>query len=555
MENRLPEILVVDDKEKNLHAVKTILKILNTEIITAKSGNEALKILRKKQFAVILLDVQMPKMNGFEVAELIRSREATQNIPIIFITAISKEDQHVFKGYEVGAVDYLFKPINPDILINKVRIFLQLFRHKNHLEELVQDRTSQLIKRNEELISAKKSADNANLAKSQFLANMSHELRTPMNGVLGFINLCLMKDIPDEQRKYLELAKISADKLLNVMGDILDFSKIEADKLELEIISFNFRKILDDILVPLEPMAREKDLSFSWHVDNEVPDNLTGDSTRLSQVITNLVENAIKFTKQGSVEVFVKIKEIEAFSVLLYLTVKDSGIGIANDKQDLVFQAFSQADISHTRKYGGTGLGLAIASNLVKMMGGDIWLESSTAPLQNNDDASGQGSCGTSFHFTARFDFLPPEAESEKIISLNNRVDSKLESKTKQLNILLVEDDFVNRLFTSSLIEDTGWQVTIAENGKEALQAFLNNNFDLILMDIQMPVMDGFEATAAIRKNEKETGDHIPIIAMTAHALTGVREKCLEVGMDDYITKPVKEKDFFSAVDRHYRNK
>jgi signal transduction histidine kinase/DNA-binding response OmpR family regulator len=555
----------------------------------------------------------------------------------------------------------------------------ELAQHRGDLEEQVTARTSELRAINAQLLEAKEKAEEASRIKSEFLANISHEIRTPRNGVIGMTELALGTELSGEQREYLELVRTSADSLLRIINDVLDFSKIEAGKLEVDRVDFKLRDTLEDTVKAFGVRAAQKGLELACEVREDVPEVLVGDPTRLRQVLVNLLGNALKFTDQGEVALQVQVQHSGTEGITLHFAISDTGIGIPAEKQRVIFDAFSQADGSTTRKYGGTGLGLTISSRLVELMGGRIWV----------DSVVGQGS---TFHFTAHFGAhdAPSEGSAAGDVSLvglrvlvvddnatNRRIlkqtlglwkaeaslaesgqaalvalrqarDSgqpfrlvlsdahmpgmdgftlaaqikqeaslaaatiimltsggqrgdaarcrelgiaayltkpirqaelketvlsvlaskspgiapstlitrhslrearSASSRLETLRVLLAEDNPVNQQLAVQLLQKRGLKPVVVGDGRKAVEAIEAQSFDLVLMDVHMPEMDGFEATAAIREKETKTGTHVPIIAMTAHAMKGDRERCLAAGMDFYVAKPIRPEQLFQAIE------
>ena len=480
-----------------------------------QSAELLLAIMMGTMFVLYLLSLTLEKIISAPILALANTAHEVAETKNYSLRATDAE-----RGDEIGALVHNFNGMVAQMQDHESR----LLGHGEELEREVAARTS-------ELAGAKQRAEVANKAKSEFLANMSHEIRTPMNGVIGMTALVLQSDVTAEQRAYLEIVESSADSLLVIINDILDFSKMEAGKLSLDPIEFDLPARIDDIMRLLAPRAAQKKIGLIHTVAPDVPTRLIGDPGRWRQIIVNLVGNAIKFTESGEVTVRIELGARDSAGDTIHISVADTGIGIAAESQAAIFDSFAQADASTTRKFGGTGLGLSIASQLTRLMGGRIWVNS--VPR-----------IGSTFHVTIPFQLAPEDALP--VVQIPASAHTK---GFRPLRVLLAEDNAVNALLASVLLKKAGHHVTHVVNGRKALDALAENAFDLILMDVQMPEMDGMEATAQIRRSEGSTGRHIPIVAFTAHAMAEDRKRFLDVGVDGYLTKPFSPDQLHAVID------
>ncbi len=513
-----PKILIVDDLVENLISLEAILDDFDIEIVRALSGVEALKLAMKEEFALVILDVQMPEMNGYETLEMMRQRKKTRLLPVIFVSAIHQSDLHIIKGIETGAVDFIPKPVIPDILRGKVRVFLDLYLQRVRLDHLLEE----MEEANINLKIAKDRAEKATRVKSMFLANMSHEIRTPLNGVIGISKVLQKSELNNEQNDLLNIITKSGENLLLIINDILDFSKIESGQIQLESISFQLEELVENVYQLMKFKAEEKKIDLNYTIDKDVPRILCGDPLRINQILINLVNNAIKFTHHGKVEIHIELIDNYEHVPRILFRVIDTGIGISEEGKQLLFKEFHQTESSMSRRYGGTGLGLAISKNLVNLMNGEINVESE----------EGKGS---------EFSFRLPLKES----TMEKKEKQLPDQLSKEIRILVAEDNLINQKVFKLSLRQLGYTCDIAKNGQEAYDMHINESYDLIFMDMQMPEVDGLQATSMIREYEKEHSDFpiTYIAAVTANSLEEDKKECIIGGMNNFLSKPFSGKD------------
>lgn len=538
------KILVVDDDPTARLLMRDALQKTGFDVHLALDGADALRQFAGEFFNLVLLDVDMPGMNGIDVCTALRSKGG-EHLPIVMVTGLD-DVKSVEAAYQAGATDFIAQPINWALIGHRVNYLLRASRalselseanrrskqaevewiqHRDHLEELVAARTS-------ELAQAKQAAEAANAAKISFLANMSHEIRTPMNAISGMSQLMRRAGVTPEQAIKLDKIDASSQHLLEVINAILDVSKIEAGKLVMAEDEVNVEAITSEVVAMLLGLAQDKNLELDVQTE-PLPQHLLGDPIWLQQALLNYVANAIKFTAAGSVTLRNRIEDESDDSLLVRFEVQDTGVGIAPETLGRLFSPFEQADNSTTREYGGTGLGLVITQRVAELMGGTAGAESILG-------------AGSTFWFTARLrKGMPAVAAATSELS-DVSAEQVLRRDFQGCRILLVEDDMLNREIACILLEDAGLAVDIAEDGVIAVEMAAREDYALILMDMQMPRMGGVGATQIIRASAE--GKQVPIVAMTANVFAKDMERCMDAGMNDFVSKPFDHDALFTTV-------
>ena len=520
------KVLIIDDDE--ILAAYHEMIILRAGMMTIKVNDplQSLHVIAEFMPDLILMDLYMPSCSGTELSRIIRQKEKYAGIPIVFLSTES-DLQEQMAAMEFGGDDFLSKPVTPERLVAAVSNRARRSIETNTISADLKILAAELKTKTEDLDDALTAARSSESLKSRLIATMSHEIRTPINGMLGIMDKMLQTDLDMQQKEFVEIALSSTESLLSILNDTLDFSKLEAGKMSLEKIKFTPQKTIDQVLKLFDETASAKGITLNSSIDRGVPEQLYGDPVRLKQILINLINNAIKFTDDGEIMAKISVKNEGNNHIKLLFKIIDSGIGMTLEQQENIFDEYSQAEKSTSRTHGGTGLGLSICQKLANIMGGEIGV---TSKFQK----------GSTFWFTADFSRNGDNDSSEA--TSNPPTDSLINYRSRSPIALIAEDSEVNQMIISSYLQKHGITSHIANNGENAITQFTNHQYDLVFMDCQMPVLDGYQATRIIRGNENNSNkNRTPIIAMTGNALSGDREKCLDSGMDDYLTKPIKK--------------
>jgi signal transduction histidine kinase len=524
------KILIVDDYIENITALANLIQANDIEIFTAANADEALNILTLQDIALALIDIQMPQVSGIELAHLIRGVNRFKDLPIIFVTAHQEDQSLIVQGYESGGVDILFKPLNPTIVRSKVRVFVELRKRTDLLKRSIY-----------ELVQLKIQAESANKAKSEFLANMSHEIRTPLSAVIGFSEIISNPLTLENDRERIRSSILNNGKqLMRLVDEILDFSKVEANQLELITEIFSVEELLEDVELTFSQKAKEKNLTLDFE-DVNIPKTLhfVGDSHRIKQVLLNVIGNAIKFTPVGKIKVSAEVSEDPKSPIeniwRVVIRIEDQGIGIEKRFVASLFTPFTQSDSTTTKRYGGSGLGLAISQRIMRLMRGDVKLLSS------------EENKGSVFEVSFELQRANEAEVSKHAAGVTARKSPQAAVALKSKTILAVDDSPDNLELLEFILGEYEVNLTCVQGGSEAYELVKKNAYDLILMDIQMPQMDGYETTRKIRN----FGFQGPILALTAHVVKSEIEKCYLAGCNAVIGKPYSRQALVGEISQY----
>lgn len=526
------KILIADDEIVTRRTLEKRLNSWGYETVVAEDGDAALELLqRDTSIDIALLDWIMPGLTGVEVCREIKKLSDQRYVYCVILTGKTDKESFVY-AVEEGADDFVSKPFDPQVLKVRLRAGERILAAGRQLKELNASLDKQVQERTKELKLAVKAAEHASEMKSTFLANMSHEIRTPLNGIVSYVELLLYSDLNDEQREDLRTVQGCVSNLRTIINDVLDFSKIEAGKMHIDNSPFDIREAVQEVVSILDAKREESGLELLVDVAHTVPKVVVGDRVRVQQILMNLLGNSFKFSTQGG-GIIVRVEQVAFDPVLetsrLHFGVADCGIGIPKDKLHEIFESFTQADSTTTRKFGGTGLGLTICKKLCDLMDGRIWVES----------ISGFGS---TFHFELPF------AVEDSSYAVEKGQTTIQAGNGNGRRVLLAEDNIINQRAVERLLHRFGYEVTTASNGKEVLERIEEQQFDVLLLDIQMPILDGIETAARI----KERGDarsSMPIIGLTANAFDADKEKYFSLGMSDVVSKPINYEELFRSIE------
>ncbi|QQL49953.1 response regulator [Mucilaginibacter ginkgonis] len=507
-------VVIVDDKADNVEMLAEALEREDISIFATTSSNDALSLCRNNKIDIAFIDINMPDLSGLQLLKLLQDSPATSQIMVVLITGYSSKSEDVVHGLLSGAVDYLIKPLDLHVITAKINSLIKLVVYQREINK----KNEELKHYQEELIKTVEVSNKSKLVKENFLAKMSHEIRTPLNAIMGLTYVLKNMSLNDEQKGLVNLLEYSSNSLLGIVNDILEISKIDAGHVKINRIEIEITRLIDNICESTRPMALSKGLQLICEIDENVPKLIIADGLRLNQILINLINNAIKFTEKGIVKLGVKLTEKMDNKCFLTFAISDTGVGIPKEKLGTIFSRFEQIENNVKENFGGTGLGLAIVKKLAELKGGNIAVESKL----------GQGS---TFTF------------SNWYVNTNNKLNSELNqifqlNPLENIRILVVDDNAVNRIVTQKIL--SGWKISVdtADDGFMALDKLREYSYDLILMDIHMPKMNGLETTAIIRNEFPDNKKNVPIISYSSSVVESELQQAKEAGVNEFVLKP-----------------